>query len=101
MNGEHWFVGVANTNSGFIAIVASVLHREANLNSFSRFSTERRYIGLTVTPKTLDLAILVTTTDRQTTTTTDKTIALPLAHARGVINLVIADDDHIHHTWDC
>ena len=76
-----WFVGVANTNSGFIAIVASVLHREANLNSFSRFSTERRYIGLTVTPKTLDRAILVTTTDRQT----DKPIALPLAHARGVI----------------
>ena len=29
----HW-VGVVNTNSGFIAIVASVLHGEANLRQF-------------------------------------------------------------------
>ena len=29
-----WFVGVADTNSGFIAIVASVLQREANLRQF-------------------------------------------------------------------
>ena len=36
-------------------------------------------------PRSPDLAIYVVT-DRQTNKQTDKTIALPLAHARGVIN---------------
>ena len=58
-------------------------HNEA---SFSTITTDMLYLRVAQTPRSPDLVIFVLTTDDDDET---KQIALPLAHAYGVINLLL------------
>ena len=57
-------IGVANINAGFVAIVASIQHQEAKIRQFFTIIDVKQLAG---TPKTLDLAIFVLTTDNRQT----------------------------------
>ena len=48
-----WLIGVANTNSGFIAIIASILHREAKVKQVLLDFYVKTLMQLTVMPNTL------------------------------------------------
>ena len=57
-------------------------HTEA---SFSAIFTDRLHLRVAQMPRSPDLAIFVLTTDRRQT----KLITLPLAHARGIIIMMV------------
>ena len=76
-------IGVADKNTHFVVLVASVKHLEAERRQFFMFPTILYYLQTIMMPKYPDQAIFMPMTDKQT-----KLIALAtFAHARGAQEL--------------